>query len=188
MSEQDQDSSSSSYKTNSKGQVFYIDDLGEWFQKSNDFETIFFSQVPNADFRDTIYQQLRVATGDMASFEYKGNRYFMFINQDDPEKSNISRKKVGTGNNQQAKQPLPQGQTQTQVKSSTGGYQPTKRDRPINESTRLVTLSEQEFKDGYKFQAFEDYAKSANPNIMIIQKPNGEVEYQLVLTKITFKY
>lgn len=192
------DERKSRYFVNEKGHRIHETSNGQqWYMKpptgsyEMGFESIFYNAILDPDFKTAVYQKMESTTEPKASLQYEGTWYNIFINQDNPDQSSISTqstKKYSEIDYEEQEVIEKPKEKPKERQGQTGQYTKQKRDRSINEKTRLVILTEEEFQKGYKFEPFEDLSQKANPNIITIQQKDGSFIYKLVLVKITFNY
>lgn len=172
------------------GRKYHKDSFGDWYINDKGYENIFMNQITDQEFKDQVETIIENTEEDRYQFDYGGVQHTVWIKHDDPQKSSVSRReKANSSQAERVYDNIQTGKPQTQTtQQKTGGYQPQKRDRPITDKNKVLTLSDDAFHNDLKLEPFWSLDDKANPNVFMIKEQNGTISWRLILKHITFTY
>ena len=170
------------------GKKYHSDHYGDWYINGKGYENLYMNQIKDQDFKEQIETIIENTEEDRYQFEYEGVKHTIWIKHDDPKQSSVSRpEKANSSQAERVYDNIQTGKPQAQQKT-TGGYQPTKRDRPITDKNKVLTLSDEDFHKELKLEPFWSIDDKANPNVFMIKEQDGSISWRLILKHITFTY
>lgn len=108
------------------GKQYHHDVYGDWYVNAKGYENLYYNQIKDEEFKNAIDDVIENASSDRSNLTLEDGTYLtVFINQDDPTQSTVSRKAKpnSSESNVYDKLQTPKPQSgMSQGTGSTGGY------------------------------------------------------------------
>lgn len=183
------------------GNKYFKDRFGNWFVKDSGYESLFLSGIKDEGLLNAVHYELNTKPDAKINFQHE-DKWYTIWNHSDSTKIKVDRK--GEHND------APLGNTtydrtvdsQDEAKSNfvnkpisgasnpnTSGFKTSYSPSNSNagkkmyfvDETKLLRLTPEEFEKGYKFEYMWSLFKDATENIKLVQEPNGDVRYHIIL-------
>lgn len=195
---ENKDEGSSRYYANEKGYRFHEDNLGAWFMKNSGYESLTYYAIIDESFKTAVYTIMQGLIDNKGkSFQYLEKWFTIFMNVEEPEKSQVNRKSVKKITDITDGADFTETASNEVKQSTTGGggggttytnaQGKTKRDRAIPDKYRWIKQTLEESEQDLVLEPFWQVCKNSNPNTFLVQE--GDQSFvRTRLEHITYYY